>query len=470
MSEHKWCPITDLPADFGSLTDGELASLLEVWKDQRGLLDEEGLLATFNAQLQRKWAIETGVIERVYSLDRGVTETLIKRGIDASWISHDATDKDPVLVARIIQDHADVLEGLFTFVKGERPLTVGYVKELHAALLRHQSKTTVMDQFGNLVEIELEKGAYKTQPNNPRRPDDSVYEYCPPEHAAAEMDRLIAWHHDHMAKDVPPEVEAAWLHHRFTQIHPFTDGNGRVARALASLVFLKAGWFPVVITRDDREMYIDALEIADLGDLRPLIDQFVRKQTSSFIDLLSVRDAVKPPENLAQAIATTREVLVRKGRISDEKLNSAKSTTVHLNQVAAVVISQAAERIRSELGNIDGIHLEAQFSREHPDSEIVQASQQLGNVPNLSQYKSAVTLEMRTSQLTSIVVAFHGLGRVYHGVLAAIMFMNQNGKLTSVAGTFQINYRERVEQAESRFRSWLDKGLTQALLEWRETL
>ena len=39
--------------------------------------------------------------------------------------------------------------------------------------------------------------------------------------------------------DVAPEVEAAWLHHRFTQIHPFQDGNGRIARALATLIFVK---------------------------------------------------------------------------------------------------------------------------------------------------------------------------------------------------------------------------------------
>lgn len=52
--------------------------------------------------------------------------------------------------------------------------------------------------------------------------------------------------------EVSPEVEAAWLHHRFTQIHPFQDGNGRIARLLASLVFIKAGWFPLVVTRDDR--------------------------------------------------------------------------------------------------------------------------------------------------------------------------------------------------------------------------
>jgi Fic family protein len=68
------------------------------------------------------------------------------------------------------------------------------------------------------------------------------------------------------------------LHHAFTQIHPFEDGNGRVARALASLIFLKPSWFPVVVTRDDREKYIEALERADSGELRPLVALFVQSQ------------------------------------------------------------------------------------------------------------------------------------------------------------------------------------------------
>jgi Fic family protein len=46
-------------------------------------------------------------------------------------------------------------------------------------------------------------------------------------------------------------VQAAWLHHRFTQIHPFADGNGQVARAIASLVFIEAGWFPLILKRDE---------------------------------------------------------------------------------------------------------------------------------------------------------------------------------------------------------------------------
>ena len=85
------------------------------------------------------------------------------------------------------------------------------------------------------------------------------------------MDRLIAMHGEHLTKGVPPEIEAAWLHHRFSQIHPFQDGNGRVARTLASLVFIQKGLFPLVVTRDDKVEYLNALESADAGSLKELI-------------------------------------------------------------------------------------------------------------------------------------------------------------------------------------------------------
>jgi len=76
----------------------------------------------------------------------------------------------------------------------------------------------------------------------------------------AEMDNLVAWHLAHMERGVSPEVEAAWLHHRFTQIHPFQDGNGRVSRALVTYVLMRADLLPLVIDRDRRTEYLDALE------------------------------------------------------------------------------------------------------------------------------------------------------------------------------------------------------------------
>src|SRR5215467_259283 len=116
-----WQPITDLPEDWSSLTDEELGPLLQFWNDQRTELEQSGALAVFSQRLAREWSIETGQIEGVYNLDRGITHILIERGINADLIPAQPGQKPPELIAAIIQDHAHVLEGLFQFVKGERP-------------------------------------------------------------------------------------------------------------------------------------------------------------------------------------------------------------------------------------------------------------------------------------------------------------------------------------------------------------
>ncbi len=283
-----WQPITDLPEDWPSLTDGELGPLLQFWNDQRADLEQSGALTSFSQRLSREWSIETGQIEGVYDIDRGITETLIERGISADLIGFQPGQKPPELIAAIIQDHQEVLEGLFPFVKGNRPISKSYIHELHAALLRHQETSMMVDQFGNLFESKLLKGKYKERPNNPKKPDGTMHQYCPPEQVDSEMERLLTMHSQHEKAGVPVEVVAAWLHHRFAQIHPYQDGNGRVARALASLIFIKAGWFPVIVTRDNRERYIDALEVADEGDLRSLFAFFVNLQKRSLFRLMQV--------------------------------------------------------------------------------------------------------------------------------------------------------------------------------------
>ncbi len=91
-----------------------------------------------------------------------------------------------------------------------------------------------------------------------------MHAYCPPELTRDEMESLVCMYRE-TEPTYSPEVKSAWLHHRFTQIHPFQDGNGRVARALASLVFLREGLFPLVVRESDRKEYIGALEEADAG-------------------------------------------------------------------------------------------------------------------------------------------------------------------------------------------------------------
>ena len=58
----------------------------------------------------------------------------------------------------------------------------------------------------------------------------------------------------------------ARTHHKITVIHPFSDGNGRTARAFMNMQFVRAGMVPVFIKIEDRDRYIKALERADNED------------------------------------------------------------------------------------------------------------------------------------------------------------------------------------------------------------
>lgn len=215
---YKWQPLTDLPDDREALSIPDLASLARVWAEQHDRLKESQAVKRFNERLKREWSVETGILERLYTIDRGVTQLLIEQGLDATLIPHEATLRPVSEIISILQDHRDALEGLFAFVANRRPLSTSYIRQLHQVITRHQLEADAIDQFGHPVKRQLLRGDWKKWPNNPTRPNGLIHEYCPPIQVAGEMERLIALYNAH--QDVSPEVNAAWFHHRFTQIHP----------------------------------------------------------------------------------------------------------------------------------------------------------------------------------------------------------------------------------------------------------
>jgi len=60
--------------------------------------------------------------------------------------------------------------------------------------------------------------------------------------------------------DLSPTELAFQSHLWLVSIHPFTDGNGRVARLLAALVLLKRGYLPVIVRVERRSSYIQVLQ------------------------------------------------------------------------------------------------------------------------------------------------------------------------------------------------------------------
>jgi len=85
--------------------------------------------------------------------------------------------------------------------------------------------------------------------------------------------------------------KAAFIHHEFVRIHPFIDGNGRVARLLTNFYLMKNGYPPIVIQKEDRKKYYKTLNKADQGDLSDFatfiarsVNESLQYYLSSFID------------------------------------------------------------------------------------------------------------------------------------------------------------------------------------------
>ena len=185
----------------------------------------------------------------------------------------------------LLEDQEETLQIVFDMARGGTPLGNTTIRGLHAILTRHQASAVgIHGVTGERARIPLLKGDYEKRPNDSRRPDGFVHEYCPPEQVDSEMERFLKLHRSHAER----EVEAAWLHHAFARIHPFQDGNGRMSRLLVAWAFVRNGEFPPVISAGGKRGYIDMLEIADDGDLRPFIRYLAR------LALVGTGGAVEP--------------------------------------------------------------------------------------------------------------------------------------------------------------------------------
>ena len=231
MADYKWRPIVPLSDSDREIDLAAIQSLYETWQSSRERLQQSSPshLKDFNDRLIRSLSIETGILEQLYDLDQGTTEALVAHGFVEDLVSRSDTDIEPSRLIDILTDQEAAIQLTIDCVAQSRALTQGVIHDLHATLTRHQDTTTAIDQFGNRYEILLLKGKYKEQPNNPKRPDGTMHEYCPPLHVNAEMDSLLAWLSDYAEED--PIIVAAWLHHRFTQIHPYQALVSKLAQA-----------------------------------------------------------------------------------------------------------------------------------------------------------------------------------------------------------------------------------------------
>ncbi|MDR3314802.1 MAG: Fic family protein [Oscillospiraceae bacterium] len=275
-----------------ALNTEQIDQVTPVWFEKRASIKESNEeLKAFFTRIKRRQAIETGIVEGLYSLSRGATETFVMQGFAEDYLQHgDSNLPNDELLAHL-NDQYEALDWVFDFIKSDRDLSVGFIKELHALLTCHQATAVGITPDGQRIQIPLLHGEFKVRPNNPMQSDGAIACYCPPMQVDSEMDAFISVYSNEM-KQAHPVVRATWAHYTFVTIHPFQDGNGRMARLVASLILIQGGLLPFALERTQRPQYFAALEKADAGIYQPLLDMLIADQLESM-----------GPEVVARALA-----------------------------------------------------------------------------------------------------------------------------------------------------------------------
>jgi len=283
-------------------------------------------------------------------------------------------------------------------------------------------------------------------------------------------------HKEHQQKGVPPEIEAAWLHHRFAQIHPFQDGNGRVVRAMASLVFLRAGWFPLVVNRDERVEYIESLEKADQGDLAPLVNLFANIQKKAFNQALSLsKQVILAGDPLQQIIAAATDRLKERKQVS-----TAQFTLSHqLEEFTERKLSNEAAKLLEALKSVDpnysaGVVRSVERTAAAYVREAGTISRKMGYQGNWGSHLAWRVLNISERRDSHIVVSFHSMGADDLGLMMVLAWINIIGSslpITPLSKTlFQFSLQDDEAQVKQRFDKWLDDVLLAGLDLWRKQL
>lgn len=143
-----------------------------------------------------------------------------------------------------VENYYQALKMLEELSKTKTPITIDEILKLHQRVvsgLVEDSKVGkfrpgdvyVLDDLGNGKEILRFKAPPASQVNRL-------------------IDDLLLWLKQSKKENIHPIIKAAILHLQFVSIHPFTDGNGRVARLLTQLQLYRDGWdFRKILVLED---------------------------------------------------------------------------------------------------------------------------------------------------------------------------------------------------------------------------
>jgi len=198
------------------------------------------------AQLRNLWTHTSTAIEG-NTLTLGETAFVLEEGLTISG--------KPLKDHEEVVGHARAIDLVYDIIRKKSDLTENDLFDLHKAI-----------QTERIFDVYKPVGAWKVEPNSTvivSGNTQAIFEFAAPKDVPELMQSWLALFQK-ICKENVANKEAALsayvcLHVSFVGIHPFWDGNGRIARLIANVPVIRAGYPPIIIPKERRQEYIESL-------------------------------------------------------------------------------------------------------------------------------------------------------------------------------------------------------------------
>ncbi len=232
---------------------GKIEELYQEWQSVQPLKEEDA--RRLNQKFMLEFNYNSNHIEG-NTLTYGQTELLLLFGkvVDAANMKDLEDMKASNVGLNMMQEQA----------ASEYPLTETFIRQLHQTILREDYTVYRQLPGGQQTSYVVHAGIYKTRPNSVITRSGERFEYASPEETPALMTDLVSWYQEEEQKGELTLAElCALFHYRYIRIHPFEDGNGRIARLLVNFILTRHHYPMIVVKSADKENYLNALSTCD---------------------------------------------------------------------------------------------------------------------------------------------------------------------------------------------------------------